>query len=314
MPGARAGTKSGRTPSSEVSVAVSELEALVAANTELDPASLKALAQHVARLRDLVDAPPTSLAEGGLGSLNAIQEDSPTNDDSDPTLDYGFGPEERERLERAWMRLCWVARRDMCEDEMLVLTEKTFRRLVHCYSIEAEEDCVAYWRFLVKLRQENAKIRSACATAVDAEKPKERNAGDVVTASAVTSQRSKALPTGVSSGVYNPEVFSPTAALWAKKPEERAASLRRSTERAQSVAGTAKASPSPRRATSAKGSELDAASLRSGGVRSPKAASGNLAGTDKVDGKHVVDTGDKSAARKPHGKGFKNSTGWVMRF
>lgn len=282
----------------QIAHAVAELQALLAANTELDPASRKEVAEQLDEVKELISAPPVSLSTGGLASLNRMtQADAPTADGTDGvTLDAGFEPEEREDLEQLWMKLCWLARRDMCEEEMLVITEKTFRRLAHCYGFEPaeEDDVVKYWSYLVKQRQENNRIQSACekSEAGSKKKPKERNAGDIVAATAAASQRSKALPSGIESGKYAPQVYSPTAAMWAQKPQERAASLRRSTEKAKSTTGTAK---SPRR-------ESDAGSLGS-----PRA---RLKGTEKVTADARLDTGDKTKA-KGYGPGWRNEKGWA---
>jgi hypothetical protein len=95
--------------------------------------------------------------------------------------------------------------------------------------------------------------------------------------------------------------------LWAKRPEERAASLRRSTERAQSVGGTAK-SPSPRRVGSGLRSESDRASTPS---RTGPRLSGRLHGTDAIDGAAVVDTGDRHGSFRKKSDSFRNPKGWA---
>uniref|UniRef100_A0A7S1QXK6 Uncharacterized protein n=1 Tax=Neobodo designis TaxID=312471 RepID=A0A7S1QXK6_NEODS len=305
--------RGGRKPTAaQMSEAVAQLQALIAANTELDPAARKEVAEQIDAVRELIDAPPVALSSGGLDELNAMNEADGAGpagpDGTDPTIEAGFEPEERERLERQWMHLCWLARRDMCEEEMLVITEKTFRRLAHCYGLEPaqEEDAVRYWQYLVKCRQENQRIKSACdkSEAGSSKKPKERNAGDVVAASAQASQRSKALPSGIESGNYAPEVYSPTAALWAKKPEEKAASLRAGTHKAKSVSGKS-ASKSPRR-------DSDAGSLASPTSAAARRA-GRLNGTDKVEGEAKTDTGDKTKG-KGYGPGWRNPKGWSSRW
>jgi hypothetical protein len=300
--------KGSRPPATaELSSALAQLQSLIANNRELDPVSKSALSAKIAEVKDVIDAPPTSLADGGKGSLAALQEADVGGEGSDAIIDAAFEPGEREHLEHHWMLLCWCARHDMCEEEMLVLTEKTFRKLVACYNLPNAEALIKFWAYLVKLRQENKRIQSACANSVEhGSKPRERNAGDVVTASALASQRTKALPSGIESGVYNPEVLSPTAQLWAKAPTERAASLRRSTERAASLAGgTVKASPSGRKGG-------DGASSSPGSFRAKSAATKlNLNGTDKVQGTAVVDANNPLATRRNFGKGFRNPKGWA---
>lgn len=298
---------SGKPATETISAAVAQLQLLISKCRELDPATLKSLSEKIDQVRSIVDAPPTTLAEGGVGSLSMLQEADVGGEGTDPaTMEAAFEPGERDILEKDWMMLCWFARHDMCEEEMLVLTEKTFRRLVACYGVANPENCVRFWQYLVKLRQENKRIQSACKSD-NGSKPRERNAGDVVTASAAASQRTKALPTGISSGVYSPEVLSPTAQLWAKAPTERAASLRRSTERATSAAGGAAKSGSPSGRRSAGG---DGASTSPASVRSGKRVGGNLKGTDSVNADAVVDAKNPNAARREFGKGYRNPNGW----
>lgn len=295
-----------------VAATVAQLQALLAANTDLDPQARKAVSEHLAAVRELVEAPPASLTSGGLNELNAIQDAEGEGSKSDPAA-ADLDPAEREELENEWMKLCWVARRDMCEDEMLMLTEKTFTRFVHCYALEPQSEAmvIKYWQYLIKLRQDNKKITSACRSADAASsKPRERNAGDVVTASAAASQRSKALPTGITSGNYAPEVYSPTAAMWAAKPEEKAASLRAKTEKARSVREGGSSSKSPRRNGGAT-STIDMLSVQSPRPLSPGSPSrrGKLNGTEKVEGAAVIDTGDKRKG-KGFGPGFRNPNAW----
>lgn len=319
---------------SSVEEQLEQLQQLIRECTDLPPAVRQAVHEKIQEVTELVNAPPVSLADGGLDALTEAGLDGSTTagDAATESAIPEFEPHERDYLEKQWMILCWFARHDMCEEEMLVLTEKTFRQFVHCYDHPNPNDVMRFWNYLVRLRRENIAIEPACKTNKTSSAPRERNAGDVVASSAFASQRTAALPTGVESGVYNPEVASPTAALWAKAPTERAASLRRSTEKAPSMVGSMRAqsaeasspkasSPKPRavsphvgtpkNATGRDGSANRANSAAArGGSASARRAAGRLSGTDKPDGSAVVDTGDKHAMRKGPWKGFYNKSSW----
>ena len=157
---------------------------------------------------------------------------------------------------RYWRELCWLARRDMSEEEMLLLTEPTLLNLITAYGHPKPQETVAFWRKLKAKRQEYVNATGGSVV-------REKNAGDITVVQAAISHKTRALPSGVEAGVYKPEVASPTAMAWkAKAPSPQSFTLARSTK-----------APS-QKAPSVKAPSLKAPSVKapSTGAKSPRSA------------------------------------------
>lgn len=250
------------------------------------PASITAILQTILRIRRVIDSAPSlhsdtkeallsrlvdlqakvtnkpkSLADAGMEQLSQFEQDQQPQkgegEGKDKVVDEEESIAKDEEVRKKWKQACWAARRDMSEEEMLLLSEPTMRSLLLAYRCDGVPKLMAFWRYLVKMKAEEAKVAAACEQGPT---PMERNAGAVVSSGAKASQRTEALPTGIEAFNYKPEVFSPTAAAW-KNAEAAAA--------AATGAGTTRHGSSVRSAGSPKGQGGSQPGSRSVASRGP---------------------------------------------
>ena len=253
-------------------------------SSHLAAAARSEISAKIRAIDELVCQRPLTLADvaaaATLKEAAVTEADSFGVDEQFLAVQRDFEPDEREHLVRLWREMLWLARHDMSSDELLLLTDVTFEKLAEEYRHSSPKDVKRYWLYLVRLRKEQRAIQAACGK-VDS--PKERNAGEVVASRAKASQRTEALPGGVSSGEYKPEVYSPTAALW-MSPSQRAASTRAPSERAKSQGAGSLKSPSRKSPSSPPRLAADGspAATTAGGKLRP--GSGNLSLTTSGEG------------------------------
>ena len=195
----------------------------------IDDECREKMLEALEQLAEKVEDKPMSLADiGAAENLEMLDRKSLQEAAADPI-------EFDEEAIKQWKVMCWLARFDMSEDEMLLLTEKTMKKFVSAYGHQAPHIVMDYWRFLVKRYAEIKKAQQpvACKKA-GSEAPKERHAGAVKSSGFLTSQRSEACPDGIEAYNYTPEVSSPTAQMWKQAPRTPDGSSRRGTSTAGS--------------------------------------------------------------------------------
>lgn len=241
------------------------LRKMVGYSPHLSEDGREELQRHLADLAEKLSNKPVSLSE--LKTLGMTGEEGLAQFEDKASLkESAADPIEFDEVAiKEWKVMCWLARFDMSEDEMLLLTEKTMKGFISAYGHPAPQLVLQYWRFLVKRwkdikKAEHQLLPVSCKKA-PSEKPTERHAGAVVSSGKMTSQRTEALPEGIEAHNYTPEVASPTAAMWKAKPRTPDGSSRRGTSTAtKSIAARSVLSPKSTAARSMAGGDAGASS------------------------------------------------------